>query len=681
MHNALEILLIFDCMKHPLSLSVLFHIPFDELRVQRAAPRCFQSNGRDHTQTQTRTHTHIHTPSPRLVIIAHAHSLDCDSTHTMQTTRGSAVLVVGGVGRRQKININPRRLSRYNQPHPLTSNILRLCTRHHPPSNVASPFRILPLRRHFSIQPGRHPFTAALFGWQRSGAQTQAAATTAASPTGSTTPLTTNELEPLIHAYLTSISHHQSHAQAQQVASFATQSHESTSQTSDTPDSASAPSSSSSSQPQPPHSPASHFNPSATTGTTHGSDHQHPHTQSHPHPHPHPDPSQDSTYYSHAVASLLANLHSIPTRSNIRHLILAGLGVIGVTGILLYVFRDPLKANLSEQTADVAKRSLTSSEVQMQVNMLSAEVVRKLLNDPVIMANCLSFLQTLFAAPETKASLGALLQATLKDEQNLHLLSAFASALLADVLSKPETLAQLIALLRSAIQEPGNEMALQVLFKKFVDDPNTQKMVADIAKRAALDVLNDETVKETAIAFLKSVTSDASVQKSTGDALWNAVKYTLRPAWLSHVDHAAQQARKVEAVASAAAGMQTADVAQSRAVTAAPTTAVVVPVATPVGQAALVATPPSAPATPSSIDTTADSSVLVPVAELTADDDESNAASTMTAASAATAAATAAAALEAAQQMQMTKEEKEMLQDMEAKPLANQETTGTKSAE
>jgi hypothetical protein len=52
-----------------------------------------------------------------------------------------------------------------------------------------------------------------------------------------------------------------------------------------------------------------------------------------------------------------------------------------------------------------------------------------------------------------------------------------------------------------------------------------------------LDVLNDPQVKETTIAFIKSVTGDVSVQQSTGDAMWNAVKHAVRPAWLSKHAH------------------------------------------------------------------------------------------------------------------------------------------------
>lgn len=127
-------------------------------------------------------------------------------------------------------------------------------------------------------------------------------------------------------------------------------------------------------------------------------------------------------FYRHLSEELLAalNPHShITTSVRIRNIMIALIGCFAISALGVYIFRDNLKANLSEQTADVATRSLSSAEVQSQVNLLSAEIVRKLLNDPVIMENCLGFLQTLFASAETKASLVTLLQGTLQDPATL----------------------------------------------------------------------------------------------------------------------------------------------------------------------------------------------------------------------------------------------------------------------
>ena len=234
---------------------------------------------------------------------------------------------------------------------------------------------------------------------------------------------------------------------------------------------------------------------------------------------------------SHALLAAL-NPHShISTSVRIRNIMIALIGSLIIAGGIAYLFRDKLKENISEQTADVASRSLGNAEVQSQVNVLTAEVLRKLLNDPVIMENCLGFLQTLFASPETKQSLITLLQGTLRDPETLVMVSGFASELLTDIMNRPETVEQLTLLLRKAITEPGNEQALQVLFKSFAVDAKTQEMIAELAKKAALDVMNDPQVKTTAVDFIKDVTSDTSLQQSTGDALWGAVKHAVRPSW------------------------------------------------------------------------------------------------------------------------------------------------------
>jgi len=229
-------------------------------------------------------------------------------------------------------------------------------------------------------------------------------------------------------------------------------------------------------------------------------------------------------------------------------------------GVLIYVFRDPLKANLSVQTADVAKRSLTDENVQAQVNVLTADVVHNLLENPALMAQVLVFLNKVMAAPETRASVVQLLQLTANDPATLALMAKFAAALLADLMARPETLSQLTKLLRDAVTAPGNEQALQVLFKSFANEPATQQLVAELAKKAAMDVMRDEAVRAAAKDMIQNVTGDVEVQKSSGEAMWNAVKFAIKPSWFGgkhgHGHVAAGDAAAVQVGAGVTAGQQ-----------------------------------------------------------------------------------------------------------------------------
>lgn len=217
---------------------------------------------------------------------------------------------------------------------------------------------------------------------------------------------------------------------------------------------------------------------------------------------------------------------------HVRNIIIALLIVSACSAALVYLFRDPLKEETARQTADVAKRSLTSVEVQEQVNVLTSDVVRKLLSDPAIMRAALGFVQTLLAAPETKEMVIQLLKNTFSDPATLPVVSAFASELLTSVVRNPQTLQQLTELLRQAITQPGNEQALQILFRTWVHDPATQQMMAETASRIALDVLANAEVKAAAVAFVKQVTGNEEVQASTGEALWAACKFALQPKWM-----------------------------------------------------------------------------------------------------------------------------------------------------
>lgn len=200
-----------------------------------------------------------------------------------------------------------------------------------------------------------------------------------------------------------------------------------------------------------------------------------------------PSYTQHAMELSQAILSALNPHAQMSTSARIRNIMAALFGCLAIAGIGVYIFRDEVKGHLSEQTADVAKRSLSSEDVQSQVNQLSSEVVRKLLNDPVIMSSCLAFLQTLFASPDTKASLITLLQSTLKDPATLVVVSALASDLLKDLIEKPETLQQLTELLRRAITEPGNEAALQVLLNNLAKDEKTQQIIARIGQKRGGD--------------------------------------------------------------------------------------------------------------------------------------------------------------------------------------------------
>jgi hypothetical protein len=61
------------------------------------------------------------------------------------------------------------------------------------------------------------------------------------------------------------------------------------------------------------------------------------------------------------------------------------------------------------------------------------------------------------------------------------------------------------------------------------------------AKRCVLDVVHDATVQSAAVAFLKEVTGDRGLQQSTGDAMWQAVKFSIRPSWLAARQAASKQ--------------------------------------------------------------------------------------------------------------------------------------------
>jgi hypothetical protein len=252
----------------------------------------------------------------------------------------------------------------------------------------------------------------------------------------------------------------------------------------------------------------------------------------------HESPHPQATSHLYDVASDVSNI--ILTRLQLQEssrvvkgIVLVSI-VMGVIGSVVYVFREFLKERTVTQVSDIAQRTLETDQVQTQVSILTHDLIRKLLTDTTVQQSTLLFVQRLLADDSTRQSVQILLQNLLNDSKTIVLGSQYAQKIAENVMNSPQTKEQLASLLRSAVLAPENKEALQILFKNFMNDEKTVEIFTEKLIIAAQNVLNDGAVKLNATEFAKSILNDATLQQTTGEALWGSVKSAFKPKWFSH---------------------------------------------------------------------------------------------------------------------------------------------------
>ncbi|XP_057316178.1 uncharacterized protein LOC130657222 isoform X1 [Hydractinia symbiolongicarpus] len=230
--------------------------------------------------------------------------------------------------------------------------------------------------------------------------------------------------------------------------------------------------------------------------------------------------------------SLLRRYFKKYTKYQIRFIYVT-LAILGVGGLTLYVFREPIKNNLSGEMADVASRSLGDESVVVKANEMSKQVLKDIINDPnssVIVSN---FIVSILKTKTVQESVIYLLKDVINNEDIQKELSALVQNTLQDILKHQETRLLLLNYITLLLSDDQTKLACQQLLKTLADDDYSKHILAQFFK----DVLSSDTVKNQAVELSKDVTqsivNDENIQKETGTALWNAGMYSVTPKWLS----------------------------------------------------------------------------------------------------------------------------------------------------
>lgn len=202
-------------------------------------------------------------------------------------------------------------------------------------------------------------------------------------------------------------------------------------------------------------------------------------------------------------------------------------GSIAAIAFAITVFREQVKDETAVQIADVAKRSLGSDTVQLQVNQLSQDVVRKLLADATVRREAIAFVQQFLQSPETKQMLVQLCMAIIKDEQTVQQFTVLGKQLVDRLAVDPNVQDHMVKLLHKSINHPTNVAALGRLVRNVVQEDFTKETLLQSLKLAAHQTLQDEGVQQHATEMMKRIMQDPAVQKQGGDAAWHAIKYAV----------------------------------------------------------------------------------------------------------------------------------------------------------
>ena len=217
--------------------------------------------------------------------------------------------------------------------------------------------------------------------------------------------------------------------------------------------------------------------------------------------------------------------------------VVLGVSLLAVLSLSAYLFRDSVKTTTAEQVADVAKRSLADSDVQHQVNTMSQDVVHRLLTDQAVLSTALQFSQRLLHEPGTQTALLNLLQRMLADPKTLEWGKEYSGRLVAQLTADENVQRRVAELVKGALMQDNNREALITLLKQTVNDERSLSELRKVGSQSARDVMNDPAVQQHMTDFMKGVLADSSLQQQAGDALWSAVRYSIRPAWTKPASH------------------------------------------------------------------------------------------------------------------------------------------------
>lgn len=219
-------------------------------------------------------------------------------------------------------------------------------------------------------------------------------------------------------------------------------------------------------------------------------------------------------------------------------------GLLLAVGGLVYLWRDRIKKRMTEEAAELTSRTMQHESIQKSAEMVGKSLAHEILHDATVAQAATKLTRDVLLQRETRdAALDLVLWIVERDESR-QVVRSLLKTVVIDLAQDDEVVEELASMAARALKRESARNAVVDLGAKLLDDEITLDAAARLALRlldredaramlgatfadAAHRALDDRDVRNHASAAAREALSDRRVQKSAGDALWNAYKYSI----------------------------------------------------------------------------------------------------------------------------------------------------------
>ena len=196
-------------------------------------------------------------------------------------------------------------------------------------------------------------------------------------------------------------------------------------------------------------------------------------------------------------------------------------------GIVIYTYRDDLRANVAEEMVTVANRSMEDEQLVKRLETLTKDVFDRASTDPRLMDQLRQMLITVILRPETKDAASQLAIGVVQDPNVRQQVSDLLKWAVQQLLADPELRGNMLQYVAEILKDDSTKAAAGVALTELLKEEYIQTMMSDffvsvLASKAVTDQAN-----ELAFSVSQGVLSNKNVKDSASDALWDIMKGTI----------------------------------------------------------------------------------------------------------------------------------------------------------
>lgn len=210
----------------------------------------------------------------------------------------------------------------------------------------------------------------------------------------------------------------------------------------------------------------------------------------------------------------------------------------------MYLLRDKIKDQMSEEAAELTSRTMQQESVRTSAEIVGKYLAHEILHDPTVASAAAKLASEVIKRPETKDAALDLVAWIVDHQRAREVVRELLKDVVIDLAKDDHIIAGLGTLLAAALDRSDTRKAVVDVAENLLGDPRANDAVRDLAirlvkrddARAALAatladathrVLDDPSIRTHTVDAASEALSDAKVQQSAGDALWNAYKYSI----------------------------------------------------------------------------------------------------------------------------------------------------------